>query len=374
MLFLTVLLIVLLPAILIWAEKYVKVIAWLSPAFFCYALGILFANVLPLDGEWSKQLMKVSVALAIPLLLFSADMKSWLRLAPSTARSYGVYLFSVLVCTALVGKIFAQTFDDTPIRAAMAGSVYTGGTANMAAIHVALKGAPTVFAEMNLTDLMLSGTYLIFLLTFATRVFRYFLPPFQKAGTSSESVGNDPEAFLQLRFPLKVRNVLISLLGGGMALGISAGLAIASFGKMEGTMVVVLITLLGLAASRIKALREMPGSYETGQYLFLMFCVAAGAQIDLRVLLDSNPIIVGFMFCIFAGSLLTHFFLSKWLKIDADTALITGVAGLFGPPFIGPVAQVLDNREIVVSGLTLGVIGLAVGNFMGFLVHYLLSF
>jgi uncharacterized membrane protein len=52
---------------------------------------------------------------------------------------------------------------------------------------------------------------------------------------------------------------------------------------------------------------------------------------------------------------------------------MTNVAGIFGPPFIGPVASAMHNREIVLTGLSLAVLNLAIGNFIGLLVFWSLG-
>jgi uncharacterized membrane protein len=67
-----------------------------------------------------------------------------------------------------------------------------------------------------------------------------------------------------------------------------------------------------------------------------------------------------------------HFALAALFRIDADTALITSTATIFGPPFIGPVARALRNRELMVSGLTTGIMGYAVGTYLGLAVAWLL--
>jgi len=38
------------------------------------------------------------------------------------------------------------------------------------------------------------------------------------------------------------------------------------------------------------------------------------------------------------------------------------------PPFVPAVAGAIKNKEIIVSGLTVGIIGYAVGNYLGVLV------
>jgi uncharacterized membrane protein len=65
------------------------------------------------------------------------------------------------------------------------------------------------------------------------------------------------------------------------------------------------------------------------------------------------------------GSIVIHFALAKFFKVDVDTFIMTSTAAVFGPPFVGPIANVLKNREVVVSGMTAGVLGLAIGNYLG---------
>jgi len=47
------------------------------------------------------------------------------------------------------------------------------------------------------------------------------------------------------------------------------------------------------------------------------------------------------------------------------------VAGIFSPPFVPVAASALKNKEIVFSGITTGIIGYAVGNYIGITFAYL---
>jgi uncharacterized membrane protein len=82
--------------------------------------------------------------------------------------------------------------------------------------------------------------------------------------------------------------------------------------------------------------------------------------------------VFGFCAAVVALSVGLHFALAALFRIDADTVLITSTATIFGPAFIGPVARALRNRELVVSGLTTGLMGFAVGTYLGLAVAWLL--
>ena len=65
------------------------------------------------------------------------------------------------------------------------------------------------------------------------------------------------------------------------------------------------------------------------------------------------------------STIILHYTLCALFRIDTDTAIITSVAGIYGPAFVGPVAKALNNKEIIISGITTGLIGYAIGNYLG---------
>ena len=68
------------------------------------------------------------------------------------------------------------------------------------------------------------------------------------------------------------------------------------------------------------------------------------------------------------GSLTLQAVLCKLFKIDTDTFLITSSAAIMSVPFIPVIAGALKNREILLPGLSVAIIGYALGNYLGILV------
>jgi uncharacterized membrane protein len=132
------------------------------------------------------------------------------------------------------------------------------------------------------------------------------------------------------------------------------------------------VTTLAIAASFWRPVHAIPGTYEVGQYLFLMFAVAIGTLAEFGELVASLGTVFPYLTAALVGAILLHLAMAAAFRIDTDTAIITSTAAVFGPPFVGPVAAAIGNREIVVSGLTTGVVGLALGNYAGLAVAYLL--
>ena len=155
--------------------------------------------------------------------------------------------------------------------------------------------------------------------------------------------------------------------------GASVGVSVGLFGKVEPPVVLLLITSLGIAASLVKRIRTLAGSYDVGEYALLCFCVAVGSLADVRTLTGSSPTLMLFVFAVMVASILLHVALSAIFRIDADTVLITSTATIFGPAFIGPVATALKNRRLVGPGLTMGLMGIALGTYLGLLTAYVLQ-
>ena len=112
-------------------------------------------------------------------------------------------------------------------------------------------------------------------------------------------------------------------------------------------------------------------TFQLGQYFILIFCMAVASMAELSRLLDAAPILLIWVVFMVFGTMILHLLLSIVFKVDADTVLITSVAAICSPPFVPIVAGAIKNKEIVVSGLTTGIIGYAVGNYLGVLCAYL---
>ena len=56
-----------------------------------------------------------------------------------------------------------------------------------------------------------------------------------------------------------------------------------------------------------------------------------------------------------------------------DDYIITSTALSNSPPFVPVVAAAIKNKDVVMSGMIIGVIGYAIGNYLGVAIAYLLK-
>ncbi len=367
---LQILLLLLLPALVLKAAKHLKIVQLLSPVLVCYLSGIALANqeTIPLSFDIAMIVRNATVALAIPLLLYSVDIIGWLRLSRATVISFALCVFSVMLTSAISHFMYHDTFDNSAKIAGMMVGVYTGGTPNMNAIGTALGIEPEMFIVLESVDMIMGAMYLMFLLSFGPRLFAYILPPFKNAqGVENEL--NDQLPVSEVLF----KHVMISLGLTIVVVALGGGLGMLLPKTFQEAGAILLITTFAIICSLNPKVRNLKGSHESGMYVLLIFCVAVGSCAKFETLVNTSPAIFGFIGFAMFGAVVLHLLLSKLFKIDRDTVIITSAAGIFGPAFIGPIAQALNNREIFFSGIATGLVGYAIGNYLGLALAWMLG-
>lgn len=366
----------LVPALLVRYEHRLKAVEWMSPAFWAYALGMVVGNFpgVQIDKHSAELTVGVAVLFALPLVMFSADVREWLKLAPKMLLSFSINVLATMLCSALAWYLFRDILPNAANLAAMTATVYTGNSANLAAVGIATGATQEAITQVTLSDLTWSGIYLLCIFSFAQRALWRFLPKFvPPAGferAENAEIAIEKSLSSNEKMTAVLKGLAYAIVAGGLALGICA--LITGETKNSG-IIVVAASLLGIAASLLRPIRTLPLTYDTGQYLLLTFCVAIGLQANIYTLLAQSPLVLVFVLVVIAGTISLHLLVAALLRIDADTVIITSVAGICSPPFIGSVANSLHNRHIAMSGMTVGVIGIALANFVGLLEFWLLK-
>jgi uncharacterized membrane protein len=87
----------------------------------------------------------------------------------------------------------------------------------------------------------------------------------------------------------------------------------------------------------------------------------------------ATPRLFYYITLVIFGALMFHVLVSALFKIDRDTVMITSTALICSPPFVPAVAGALKNKDVVMSGITVGIIGYAIGNYLGLVIAELLK-
>ena len=349
--------------------KDTKVGKILSPIVVAYAIGIAISTfgIFPLSESISNWGTKISIMLAIPLLLFGADIIGWLKHSRSTVLSFFYAIIAAFVSCVVFGILFRDHIDGIEEYSGMLVGVYTGGTATMNAVAIGLDVTPKVFAFVNSIEIFVGGIYLLFLTSVAPMFFGSFLKKYEyEVGEDDEY---EEEKFSWKNLPTMAIATGISVL----IIALTLGLVIAIYGNMDKpTMIIIILTTLSIACSFIPKVGKLKGSFDVADYLLLVFSIAAGMLCDFAIVINEGGLMLLYTALTWISVVFIHTLLSWMSKIDRDTTMITNTAALYGPAFIGQIASILGNKRIIIAGIATGIMGYAIGNYLGLFVTYLL--
>ena len=361
-----------------WIEK-------VSPMTVLYLIGLAVANLLPTDdGIFSLNtatntlFSNLAVPLAIPLMLMGCDMNNW-----QIGKAFKVFLsglLSVLIVTVAGYFIFRSSYSNPKGFAqvcAVATGIYTGGIPNMGAIKQAVGMPHQTYLYITSYDLIVTGLYLVFVIFFGKKVFRTLLGSGKiKSSNAGTQTKSDDESVKVNPFDhehLKTSLLAIAITLAIAAISYAVSLIASRDGSPNMTVLILLLTTLAIAASFLPPMRKQQHSFDLGLYCVYVFCLAIASACNVREMdiAGSLPILYYLGFIIL-GSLILQILFAKLLKIDGDSVMVCSVALINSPPFVPLAAALLNNKDIVILGITIGLLGYMLGNYLGIGLYHLL--
>lgn len=361
-----------------WIEK-------VSPMTVLYLIGLAVANLLPTDdGIFSLNtatntlFSNLAVPLAIPLMLMGCDMNNW-----QIGKAFKVFLsglLSVLIVTVAGYFIFRSSYSNPKGFAqvcAVATGIYTGGIPNMGAIKQAVGMPHQTYLYITSYDLIVTGLYLVFVIFFGKKVFRTLLGSGKiKSSNAGTQTKSDDESVKVNPFDhehLKTSLLAIAITLAIAAISYAVSLIASRDGSPNMTVLILLLTTLAIAASFLPPMRKQQHSFDLGLYCVYVFCLAIASACNVREMdiAGSLPILYYLGFIIL-GSIILQILFAKLLKIDGDSVMVCSVALINSPPFVPLAAALLNNKDIVILGITIGLLGYMLGNYLGIGLYHLL--
>ena len=371
------------PAYLLFYSTRFTIINKIGVVVICYAGGLVIGNISIIPASISGlqgDLMGVTILLGIPLVLFSENVARWIRMAKTTFISLMLGVVSVVVLVMIGYYMFRDTIPEIWKISGMMIGVYTGGTPNLAAIARGLGVEEELYIMTHTAELVIGALVLLFLLTGAKPLFGLLLRPYKKRN-GEDRPQLDVADFESYEGFFKRSQFLATLRAFGVALLIFAigyGTTFLFRGDAKDTAAVLTVTTLGLTASLIPSVNRIKSSFQLGMYFIYVFCVIVASKADIMALFSVENIqllysLLLYIAVVIVGSLILHAILSWIFRVNVDEYIITSTALSNSPPFVPVVAAAIRNKEVVVPGMIIGVIGYAIGNYLGVAIAYLLK-
>lgn len=388
---------ILVPVFIIEAFKRWSWMQKIGTVVMAYAIGILFALTgfvhfdpeILIDGvltanpaakafsSLQSTIMSLAVPIAIPLMLFNCDFKLWTKALPKTIWSLVGGIVAVLV--AVVSGYFVFRNHGIPEFekvASMMTGIYTGGTMNFNALGSSLHVEPSTMAIVLAFEMILTTPYIFFLIGGGYKIFRKVLPyqDVTKRGRHDETVETtDVENYHGMFLRNNIGGMMAGLGLSILFLAIGAGLALLTTGKLNELVIILTITTLSIIASFFKRVRELPKTFELGMFFILIFSVIVASLFDIHSVNGGALVIGGFVAWVMIGSAIVHLIFCRIAKVSGDLFCVSQVALLCSPPFVPPVVGAMKNKKVLISGIVIGLVGYAIGTYLGVAIYAILA-
>lgn len=371
------------PAGVLWATRKFDLLHRLGPVLTLYILGVIVANIgiFPSDPDTQKSFLafqesvsEVLVPLALPMMLFGCNFKRF-----SIGKSLGALIVGVVSVAAIVVVsylMFAEELGaEAPKMAASLAGQYTGGAANLAAVKQMVGLSTESFVMLSTCNLIVSFFYLMFLMGGGVALARRIVGGKKHIEQEVTVDQNEENPYRDFATKPVVVQLLKVLAASVVIMGVSVVVGTIAGGESGISMVALILTIttLSLLMTISKQVRSWDKSYDAGMYLIYVFCLVMATMADLSSInWEQSLFVLMLQAVIIFGSLFVTIFFARPLRIDADTAVITSNTLINSPVCVPMIAATMKNRDVVVVGITNGLAGYAVGNYLGYLIYQML--
>lgn len=254
---------------------------------------------------------------------------------------------------------------------------------NFNALGASLGIQPSTMAIVLAFEMVLTTPYIFFIIGGGYRLFRRLLPAPLPMDESTDETGNeqthsteekmsDIENYTGMFCRENVGSMFAGLGLSVLLLAVGAGLALLTTGKLNELVVILTITTLAIAASFFKPVRQLKKTFELGMYFILVFSIIVASLFDIHSVNSSSLLIGGFVLWIIVTGSLLHLGLCRLSGVSGDLFTVSQVALLCSPPFVPPVVGAMRNKKVLISGIVVGLVGYAVGTYLGLFIAWIL--
>ncbi len=367
------------PLIISYLTQRFKILQKLGTVLLCYAVGLIVGHTPMINSSYFNlmdNIVNISILIAIPILLFETKAGNLKSLAGVTSISMLAATAALLITVFSGYYLFGNSVEEGAKVSGMLVGLYTGGTPNLASLKMSLDVSDSIYIGVHTFDTALGAIYLLFLLSFGKTWFRRFLPKYlstDKTFIEDIPLNQQHTSFRAWFNDFNFKNNAIFLGLGILIAGVGAGVGLLFHEDYQMIVIILLITSLGIAFSFLKFTQRLGSGYNVGMYFIHVFSLTIASRANFLEIIQLDNTLFGYVIFVLFVTFALHLFLSKLFKVDADTMMITSTAMICSPPFVPVIAGSLKNRELLIPGITVGILGYAVGNYLGVIIALLLQ-
>ncbi|CAJ2629969.1 unnamed protein product [Trifolium pratense] len=345
----------------IWSEK-TEIGKTVSGAIVSILVCLAASNlgIISVDAPAYDLVLKFLLPLAIPLLLFRADLRrvissTGILLLPfllgSVATTIGTVVAYLLVPMRSLGQ------DSWKIAAALMGR-HIGGAVNYVAISDALGVPPSILAAGLAADNVICAVYFSTLFLLASNT-----PPESSASGNDDAVTSTTMSGSGDKLPVLQ---MVTSLAVSFAMCKVANILTGYFGIQGGNLPLVTAIAVIFATVFPKPFASLAPSGEAMAVILIqVFFGVIGASGSIRSVMNTAPSIFLFSLVQITVHLALILGLGRLFRFDLKLLLIASNANVGGPTTACGMATAKGWTSLILPGILAGIFGIAIATFLG---------
>jgi len=361
----------------LWLDANFKLMRNFSPPIIIFFLSGLASNMgLITDrSPFYDTLAGFTVPFAVCLVLFSVDLSDLRRYGGPLLVAFAISCICSIIGVLMSGLLFNPELskvlgtESWKLAGPFTGT-YTGGNLNFFAMWNGLEiGNPDLFAAANAVDNLTIFPLFAFWVFVPKLLGKWY--PVSKFWSTTDELETEDEDKKKENPELRIQDIVALSFAAVVIIVLSDLIKehlIADY--MPSFPTILIITTLALILAQFRFISRLQGTFEIGFLAFYFFFCAVGAMINIKMVIVLSPILLAYTMLIIVVHMVSIYGIGRLLRMDIRVLTIASVAAKAGPPIVVALANVHGWKNLILPGVAIGILGYAVGNYLGFAAAY----
>lgn len=352
-------------------ERY-RLFRSLGAALVGILLGMALSNagIIPGTSTAYDFLMGPGVNYGIALILLSVDLRSVVQAGPAMLAAFSIGAMGTAVGATVGALVFSGLVGaETWKLAGQFTGTYTGGGMNFAALGRALETSSDMFTAATAADVIVTAVWMAACLAVPVMLRRPRADAGSEPPAAPEPGGGGGPMTLEKALHSTGQAVSIVHAAALVMVAVAAVWAADTLAVAVPSVPQVLwLTTLVLAVAQVPVVKRMVGGALWGNYLVLLFLASNGARSVVANIFEVGPAVFYYAALTVAIHGLVIFGVGRLFRLDLATLAVASQANVGGAASAMALASARGYGDRLLPGVAVGLLGYAVGNYLGFAV------
>jgi uncharacterized membrane protein len=359
-------------ALAFWLDRHVPALSKLGASLLVLVFGALLSNfgIVPATSPVYDAIAGPVTSLAIAWLLLSVNVADLKLAGPRMMGAFGLAMVGTALGAFIGALAFASSIGEHAWRlAGVFTGTYTGGSVNFVSVGRAVQLPDSLWAGATAADALTTGLWMAATLLLPVWMARFYPPVPEELTELPEERAGGTHAHHPFFAPASVSALDLSVLfATGLALLAAADLTARVIPQVPS---ILWLTTYALLLGHTRFFHRAEGALQLGTMVLQLFFVVIGIWSQVAQIAAVGVVVFFYTLVVVGVHGVVVYGGGRLFKLDPGTLSVASQAAVGGPSSALAVAVAREWPGLVLPGIIVGLVGYAVGNYLGFGVAYL---